>query len=87
MTPADTALILEAVPVGEAHRAPWRVIWDKLDRFAPVTLRNHLGELATQGLIHRSEARTNSGFVWMYWRDDAVPAEQPRVPSTVLGAG
>lgn len=87
MTPTEKNLILLAVPLGPAHAEGWRAIWYRLDMWAPVTLRNHLATLYSEGLVQRREVKTNSGFAWHYWRATTHPVMTTHAPSTVLGAG
>lgn len=87
MSPAELTAIQLAVPVGEASAASWRKIWEAVDVGAPVTIRNILNNLSSEGRIKRREVKTNSGFYWVYWREGPVLPVSAAQPSTVLGAG
>jgi predicted transcriptional regulator len=70
MTSPETTLLLVAVPLGGPEDAEgWRSIHQRVDCWAPATVRNHLNQLARQGLVKRRTKPTKTGFQWLYWRE------------------
>ena len=69
-------LLLLSVPVGAENARGAKEIWHTLDCWSPITIRNHLNDLASSGRIQRRLIPCSGGtHRWNYWREPLTALE------------
>lgn len=59
---------LAATPIGRAHKASARSIWQRIGEWSVITIKHNLNELANAGIVVRTTEPTPTGIKHFYYR-------------------